>query len=587
MADLSGQQPIRIQSTIQNQGNGQTTSTTQITDAQAPVPAPIPIPPRQKYEQLKEKQKQSDEQNGPGKLVASKEIWSEAWKEKQQEQHANNVRKEDASDPTPLLIDKSSALPFGYAETLHSEGVKATIDNTTANVGDGLDTLTRESYKEIKKLTRHSDMLQEGIREPLPSADQIVGEEEGTVVSNLQSWKPTVTNAVKPVSDATGSHADTASSVTKTPLGADQFLPASSTAAVDNITPQFTNETDTSFKSVQMDTIQHLPSKMMGSVRNLSTASDPKLAVPFEIASDVYNGLFETMNSLANAVDGVMAVIKMFEISPVGGLINGLFPTGQLLGIINPINSIASKVDELDQLLGGFLAVTGITSIIQNIAADLSAILSDPSKIADLFKAGANIASIVGGSGFAGKSLGCAGSQIGMSNSPGYQESAIENVAEAIGGVLGVLELVGSGLGNLGAILGGGINSELGASTADIRRPEQIIPGLLPPEITNAMKKLDQMCCVGMVGNAGFSVGNSMDSLRNNSFSKSMSELASHAAIVGPLFNKKVNKTGAYVQDSSLAFFDESIYVKGAQGNKGFTMLGPGSTASQKSFGSI
>lgn len=536
-----------------------------------------------------------EQQNKSGKAAASNEDWNNAWKQKQQEQFNNNVRKEDHSDPTPLLVDKISSLPPNSARRKSAEILKSTIDNTTSNVGGGLDTMTRESYKEVKRLVKHSDMLQYGTKEPLPGPDQIVGEEQGTKVSNIQSWQAPFANAVKPISDALGSHSDTSSSVAKSQTGPEQLLPTACSHAVDGITPNFTNEIDTSLKAVNVDAMQHLPSRMVGSLRQLTTAADPALSVPFEIASDCYNGLLGVMNNISSLTDGVMATITSFVISPIGGLIDGIFPAGQLDGIIKPIMSIASKVEGLNQLLGGFSAITNISNAIGGIASSLSSILSNPLKLAAMLASGADVASIVGG--LAGKSVGCAGDQLGMGGPLANASAVLNNATSTImaigntlatvaaGGVMSSTNNLNGGLGNLGAVLGGGINGALGSLTSNLRVPSQIIAGILPPELTSVMKKLDQLPSLGMVGNLGFSVGASMDSIRDNSYSKCMSKYATHSAIVSPMFNKECNPTGAYAQETSLGLFNGSPFVKGAQGNKGVTGIGPGGTASQKVFG--
>jgi hypothetical protein len=521
-----------------------------------------------KYNELLELQKESDQDLGPGKRVASDEKWAEAWREKEEYYRLKNARKESPADPAPLLMDKASTLPAGSPERIQAEVTKSTIDNTTSGVGSGLDTMTRESYKETKRLMKHSDMLQEGAKQPLPSADQIVGEEEGQVVSNLQSWKPV-----------------------KGPMGADQFMPTSAAAIVDNITPHFTNQVDSSFKAVQMDSFQHMPAKSAGSLRNLATAADPALSVPFEIASDVYGGLLGVMDEIANLGDVVMAGITQFDISPAGGLQNSLFPLGSLEGLLGSVKNIAGQVDGLSQLLGGFNALSDISDAIGGIASAFSSVLNDPSKLAAMLLPGANLA---------GASLGCTGEQLGMVKTLKKVEqaaataAAIAEAATVAVGVLGSLNHLnvgfgsaGKGLGNLGAILGGGISKEIGKLTSNIRVPEQIIAGILPPELNQVMQSLDTLPGLGLAGNGGFSVGKLMDSLADDAYSAVMGTHASHAAILSPNFNKQVKPTGSYAQDSSLDVFADSQFVKGAQGSKGITMLGPGSTADQKVFGEI
>ena len=514
--------------------------------------------------------------------------WKAAWIKKEKEA-AKAAKPVDPVDPTPLATNKINSAPPGSSQRIAAENAHGTLNNTASNVGTGLDNLTRESYKDTKRLVKSSEKLSEEVKQPLPEAKNIVGEEEGQAVSNLQSHVPVITNAVKPVSDAIGSHADTSSSITKSPSGPDQPMPQAAAALVDTISPQISNEITGSVKSIKMDEMQHLPSKMMGSVRQLATAGDAMLAVPFEIASDVYNGLLELMDEMSNLIDGVMASLTNFAIGVAGGLVDSLFPPAVLEGILAPIMAIAGELGDLGQMLGGFSAVSSITNAIGGIAGSLASALGDPAKLAAALAGGANIAGIIGG--MAGKSAGCAASQLGMGGmgGGGGVGSALQGATSALGGVVGGIPDfpdVGKGLGNLGAILAGGagISDQIGKLTSNIRNPGQLISGILPPELSQAMGMLDKIPGLGMVGNLGFSVGSAFDSLADNSFGKCMKQYGAHAGIVSPLFNKQHDTKGGYAQEENTGAFENMPFGNGAQGNKGVTMLGPGATASQRMF---
>ena len=532
--------------------------------------------------------------------------WKAAWIKKEKEA-GKTAKTSDPGDPTPLATNKINSAPPGSSQRIAAENAHGTLNNTASNNGTGLDNLTRESYKDTKRLVKSSEKLSEEVKQPLPDAKNIVGEEEGKPVSNLQSHVPVITNAVKPVSDAIGSHADTSSSISKSPSGPDQPMPQAAAALVSNISPQISNEITGSVKSIKMDEMQHLPSKMMGSIRQLATAGDAMLAVPFEIASDVYNGLLELMDEMSNLIDGVMASLTNFAIGVAGGLVDSLFPPAVLEGILAPIMAIAGELGDLGQMLGGFSAVSSITNAIGGIAGSLASALGDPAKLAAALAGGANIAGIIGG--MAGKSAGCAASQLGMGGALGGGiTGAIQGatsvgggVAGAVGGALGGgvagalkgvvggipgFPDIGGGLGNLGAILagGGGISGNIGKLTANLSNPGQLIAGILPPELSQAMGMLDKIPGLGMVGNLGFSVGSAFDSLADNSFGKCMKQYGAHAGIVSPLFNKQHDTKGGYAQEESGNQFQELPFGAGAQGNKGVTMLGPGATASQRMF---
>jgi hypothetical protein len=535
---------------------------------------------------LVEQQKELDEQYpGEGRKAASDELWLYAWREKEEFYRLKNIPRESHTSPDPLLISKSASLAPSSAERRQAEITKSTIDNTTSNVGSGLDALTRESYKETKRLVKHSDMLQESLLQPLPPADALVGEEEGTIVSNLQSWQPAVANAVKPVSDALGSHSDTNSSINTSQMGSEQFMPTAVVSSLDNISSQFANEADVAFKSIQFDSMQHMPNKMCGSLNHLAQSSSNDCYIPFEIASDVYGGLLKMMDQIANFGDLIMNGMTLFSLTPLGGLKDGLFPIGKLSFLLKPIMMFAGPLGGLSQLLAGFSALKSLTGTISKIGSGLSSLISDPAKLAAMLVAGANVAAIVGG--LAGKKVKCVNAQLGLNEllSSNSNLNLTLNITTRLPGVVGGLPRVKKGLGNLGFVLGGGTNVDMGRLTVNIRNPRQILAGIMPPEITKALRKLNRLSNLGLVGNLGFSIGASLDSLSDSSFSKCMSKYATHSSIVGPLFNKQTSRIGSYSQESSLDFYENFKFAKGGQGNKGVVMMGPGSTSSQKVFG--
>jgi len=287
------------------------------------------------------------------------------------------------------------------------------------------------------------------------------------------------------------------------------------------------------------------------------------------------------MKEISDLVDALITLITNFVIGIIGGLIDGLFPPGQLNGLIETIQKACSQFGEIFQMLGAFPAISQIAGIIGDIASSLFSILTDPAKLLAMLKSGADIGSIVGG--LAGKSLGCIAEGLNLSSSSSGG-GGLSSVLKSIQGVLGKLNSVGKGLGNLGSMFGGASFGGLGGKLSLLRDPGQIIAGLLPSEIGNFFKKLNELCFLGLVGNLGFSIGSAFDSVTDHAFDECMSEFAAHAAIVGPLFNKHTKPTGSYAGSNGLDFFVNSKFVKGAQGNKGITMMGPGSTRHQKLF---
>ena len=499
------------------------------------------------HEELIQAQVQKDQSGNKGVSVAGPQEWANAWKQKQADHYSSRPPLESYSDPTPLLMDKISSLPPSSARRRNAENMVSILDNSTANVGYGTDALTRESYKDLIRLVEHSEMMQLSISSPMPTAGDLIGQEGGTVVSNLQSWQPSVSNAVRPVSDAIGSHADINSSIDKTPLGPNQLLPQTALIGAKGISNDLITSTENPFKGIQKGVLVQLPSKETGSLRHLATAASPILSVPFEMISDTYNGLMGIVNKAAKILDGIINKIVNFAISAVGGLVDSLFPPGMLSKLVNMVTKIINTIQQLFDMLGGFSALAKMSA---QIIAELP--------------------------------LGCTGNIFGLKGGPPSAKSKAR--AAKIGSVIGTVAGLGTALGNLGAMAGGSVPPNLGAITPNIAHPSLLTENLFDSIILKLIKKLHQSCSVGRVGNRGYSVGDYFDSLTDTAYTAAMKSYAAHSSIIAPNFNKTSTPIGSYSMEPSVGFFDQLPYGPGAQGNKGVIMYGPGGTRHKKVF---
>lgn len=520
---------------------------------------------------------QLQQQAADGVSVASQRDWTQAWKSQQIDLMKKNVSRENHEDPTPLLIDVISSLPADSQRRRSAENFKSTFDGTASNVGEGLDALTRESYKEARRLSKRSNMIQYELNSSLPTLSQIIGFEENTSASNLQSWKPMFINASIQISDAVGSHADTEHAINRDAAGSVSLIPLATTAHIDHITPHLINEAEGVFKSLQYHIMQHLPSKLVGSIRQLATALDSVLSIPFEIMSDVYSGLMKLIDEVSNLLDIVITKITEFITGILGGLMDNLFPGDLLDSILEPILEIASEFGDLFSLLNGFPAISNITSALSSILG--GNILGGIASLASLINSGAFGAT-------SRSRIVCGEEQLGLTKL-GKIGATLNNVlgtASAIGGILGILPGLGAGLGNLGAIIGGTVSNFI---TGNVRNFANLLSNLLPTSIGYILNKfLSKLCSMGMVGNNGYSIGETFAFTKETSFSKALKKFAAHLYIVGPLFGKKTVIKGSYSREGYFSTFNNSRFVVGAQGNKGVTMIGPGATLFQKPFGS-
>ena len=564
------------------------------------------VPVGKTYTELTEAQNKA----AAGVSAGSREDWSRAWKLMQVEQMKKNIPAEDATDPTPLLIDRISSLPADSARRRSAENIKGTLDGTAANVGSGMDNLTRESYKEVKRLVRHSDMLRReishidaipssnsilgGVSVGLPSIKQILGTalgntspalaqilgvEEGTYASNLQNWKPYFVNAVRPISDALGSHSDTDHGIYRNSGGTSSFVPRSIAASLDKMSTFIVDHTEGVFKSQQLQMLASLPSKMAGSIRQLSTALDSVLAVPFEIMSDMYNGLLSLINQIADLIDAALNIVINFVFSFLGGLVDAIFPVSQLESLLEPILEIAGELSDIFDLFGGFPAMAKISSVLSIVSGGFASILTNLPFLYQLFKTKTVNKTIT-------NEYDCITEIFNLSVTSVPPVPKVLKILSAIGGVIGTYGSVGAGIGNLGSMIAGGISSSIGSLTLNIRNFTGLLADLLPSAIGRALHwLLGKLCNLGMVGDLGFSVSDIFDFLTDSSFTKAMGLYATHHTIVAPLFGKEAIPRGSYSQESALAGFYNSSYVIGAQGNKGITMVGPGASIGYKPFG--
>lgn len=546
----------------------------------------------------------------PGVSVGSNEDWSKAWKAMQVDQMKKNIPLEDSSDPTPLLMDKISSLPADSARRRSAENIKNTLDGTAVNVGSGMDNLTRESYKEIKRITRWSLMLREAThhRDAIPSSNsmlgtsligassikqvlgtilgntspelaQLIGIEDGKYVSNLQNWKPHFLNAIRPLSDAIGSHADTNYGIYRNSGGTSSFLPVAHSSLLDKMQAFIVDHTEGIFKSQQMQMLRNLPSKIAGSIRQLTTALDDILSVPFEIMSDMYNGLMELINEIADLIDAALNYVIDFIFSKIGGLVDAVFPIDQLESILEPILEFAGELGDLFDLFGGFPAMAKISSVLSIVSGGFASILTNLPYLYQMFKTKTINKTITNKSD-------CITEIFSLSVTSVPKVPGILKGLSALGGVIGNNGTLGAGIGNLGAMIGRGISTTIGSTIANVRNFTGLLADLLPAAIGNVLHwLLGKLCNLGIVGDLGFSIANTFDFLTDSSFSKAMGLYATHHSIIAPLFGKEAIPRGSYAYESSLGRFSDSLYVIGAQGNKGVTMLGPGASIGYKPFG--
>jgi hypothetical protein len=369
------------------------------------------------------------------------------------------------------------------------------FDNTASSTGDAFERLDKYTINTVKNLHSTHTFIQDGITSATSGiASSISGATEGLqkfeeeAIHDIQGWGAGIKKAMEPVGlcSAIGDSTD----VVKNPLGAPQFLANSISSLVGKISPQFVQNMDDSYKSLKLEGMQHLPSKMMGSIRNLATAADAILSVPFEIMSDVYNGLMEILEAIADLIDGLVALVMNLAMAAAKALLDRFIPTEQLIQFFNAVGDLASFVGDIAGMVGGFSAVADIAGQVGDYASLASGALNNP-------------------------------------------------LGAAIQFVPGASDAVNQGLGMVGQV------------TSALRNPEQF----LPPEIGQQMQKISQIPGLGFVGNLGYSVGDTLDTLSDGVFEAALGKYADKSPMIKSFFNKPQDEPPAV--DTQEAYADD------------------------------
>ena len=351
------------------------------------------------------------------------------------------------------------------------------FDTTTPQSSAVSGTIDKSSRLCIQKaVVAASGSLSKGINDTTSSIAEGISSTSEITSEAILDLKTTVNKALKPISSATGSMLGSMTQIAKNPLGAPQLLSNSIVSLVDKINPGLVDQMDSSYKSLQLENLQNLPGQVMGSIRNLATAADAILSVPFTIMSDLYNGLMEIMQELSKMVDELMSSVMDFILGP-GGLLDSVFPISALLELLEEVSELASFVGGISQMAGGFNIIGDFAGQIGGFASQASSIVNNPLQLIQAY-------------------------------SP--------EASNALG--------------------------SFSQMTGAMRNPEQVFQQFLPPEISDGMKNLSNIPGLGFVGNMGFSIGDSLDSLKQGVITSTLEQFADQLPIIGPLLNQQTSQ---------------------------------------------
>lgn len=370
------------------------------------------------------------------------------------------------------------------------------LNGSAESANEALGRMDRWMINQVNSLQRTSNYISNGINSATSSitssltgiTDNILDFQEDAI-SEIFGWSSGMKKALEPV--GLGSALGDLTEVAKNPLGAPQFIAKSMTSIVDKISPGFAEEMDSAYKTLKLEGLAHLPSKMMGSIRNLATAADAILSVPFEIMSDVYNGLMEILSAIADLIDAVVGTVMNLAMAAARALLGSTgIPVDELIEFFSAIGELASFVGGISSAVGGFSTVTNIAGQVSSYSSFAARTIDNPLGAAIQFIPGAN-------------------------------------------------EALGQGLGAIGQV------------TDALRNPEQF----LPQDIRQQMQNLSRIPGLGFVGNLGYSVGDTLDSLSEGVFSKALEKYSDKAPMIGEFLGKETEPPYVDIQENYLDQF--------------------------------
>lgn len=186
-----------------------------------------------------------------------------------------------------------------------------------------------------------------------------------------------ITDALKPVSTSLGSVLGTLTGVLKDPLGALELVPRAVGSLIERVNPTFAAQLEGSFKKIKLDTLANLPRQIVGSLSNLVSIVDGIITLPIILLSDLYNGLLEVLDLIADIIDSFINQIIGFFWNILFGE-DGLLPIGDLLEFLEALSELASEIGGLTTLFFGPNTIAGYAFNVQSYASMLGGYLTNP-----------------------------------------------------------------------------------------------------------------------------------------------------------------------------------------------------------------
>lgn len=223
-----------------------------------------------------------------------------------------------------------------------------------------------------------------GIAEATSTVTNGIRKATDEVVHDLLSVKENFKKVLEPVSSITGQTLGNLTNLLKDPMGAPFAIAQSLVNMVDKVSPGFSDRLDATFKKYKAEDLQHLPSQIMGGLRSLASTVDAILALPFAIAEDIYQGLMEIMQELADALDSILGAVFDLFFGP-DGILDSLLGIGEILEFLSAVSEVLSFVGGITSSFSGLSQVTNYLSMGQSYISQAGSVLSNPLSLAQSY----------------------------------------------------------------------------------------------------------------------------------------------------------------------------------------------------------
>lgn len=189
----------------------------------------------------------------------------------------------------------------------------------------------------------------------------------------LDKTSQSIQEHFKPVGTAVGETLANATKFCQNPGGTLALIPGSLKNVIDRNYPEFSTNLENTWQKYNIDQLLNAPSALLGSVSNLITAADALLSIPFQIMSDLYNGLMDMILDLAEAIDQIFAsfIEKIFE-SFLDAIAPGLFE------FLQEFAALAGEIAAISSIFLGSNQIAAFALNIQNYANALTSFISNP-----------------------------------------------------------------------------------------------------------------------------------------------------------------------------------------------------------------